>query len=247
MMWWSWFLFAASLALQVLVIASLRRGALKDYSVVFGYCLVLIFATVFDGLVFGGAISLTKAEAGVIFYRNEAVRQFMLFAVVISLIDRSLQAYPYRARVRAGLILAMLAAVSISLEIHSASSGKFILWVTQVARDLSFASVVLTLVLWLILISSRKKDHQLLMVTGGLGLQFTGEAIGQSLRQVSWNYVGLFILGNLVGGITHLLRLYVWREAFRRPGKMTVGKEEPDEEPRKAFPHPAQTLFESNG
>src|SRR5437588_542548 len=122
MMWWSWFLFAASLALQVLVIASLRRGALKDYSVVFGYCLVLI--------------------------------------------------------------LAVLAAVSISLEIHSASSGKFILWVTQVARDLSFASVVLTLVLWLILISSRKKDHQLLMVTGGLGLQFTGEAIGQSLRQV---------------------------------------------------------------
>jgi hypothetical protein len=245
MMWWSWFLFAASLALQVFVIGSLRRGAFKDYAIVFGYCLVLLFTTVFDGLVFGGAISMTKQESGVIFYRNESVRQFMLFAVVISLIDRSLQAYPYRARVRAGLILAMLAAVSISLEIHSASSGKFIYWMTQVTRDLSFASVVLTLVLWLILISSGRKDHQLLMVTGGLGLQFTGEAIGQSLRQISQNHVSLFILGNLIGGMTHLLRLYVWREAFRRPGK-TI-KEKPDEEPRKAFPHPAETMFESTG
>ena len=65
MMWWSWFLFAASLALQVLVIASLRRGALKDYSVVFGYCLVLIFTTVFFLLtpVINTAIRVTEREA----------------------------------------------------------------------------------------------------------------------------------------------------------------------------------------
>jgi hypothetical protein len=99
--------------------------------------------------------------------------------------------------------------------------------------------------LWLILISSQRKDHQLLMITGGLGLQFTGEAIGQSFRQISQNHVSLFILGNLIGGITHLLRLYVWREAFRRPWeKMEIKKEEPDEE-RQAVPHPAETLFES--
>jgi hypothetical protein len=245
MMWWSWFLFAASLVLQVFVINSLRRGALKDYAVVFAYSVVLLITTVFDGVVFGGLVSMSKASAGVIFYRNESCRQFMLFAVVISLIDRSLQAYPYRARVRAGLILAMLGAVLVSLELHASSSGQFIYWMTQVTRDLSFASVVLTLVLWLILISSRKKDHQLLMVTGGLGLQFTGEAIGQSLRQISQNHVSLFILGNLIGGVTHLLRLYVWREAFRRPGKIATKKEKPDGGPHQAFTHPAETLFET--
>src|SRR5262245_9217503 len=126
MMWWSWFLFAASLALQVFVISSLRRGAIKDYAIVFGYCVVLLCTTVFDGMLFSGAVSMSRAEAGVIFYRNESVRQFMLFAVVMSLIDRALQAYPYRARVRAGLILFMLGSVLVSLEIHSASSGKFI-------------------------------------------------------------------------------------------------------------------------
>jgi hypothetical protein len=245
MMWWSWFLFAASLVLQVFVIGSLRRGALKDYAIVFGYCFVLLTTTVFDGLIFGGAVTLSKAESGVIFYRNESVRQFMLFAVVMSLIDHALRAYPYRGRVRAGLILFMLGSVLVSLEIHSASSGKFIYWMTQVTRDLSFASVVLTLVLWLILISSRMIDHQLLMVTGGLGLQFTGEAIGQSLRQISQDHFSLFVMGNLVGGITHLLRLYVWREAFRRPGNNTARKEEPDGESRSAFPHPAETLFET--
>ena len=122
MMWWSWFLFAASLALQVLVINSLRRGALKDYAVVFGYSLVLLFTTVFDGLVFGGVVSMSKAESGIIFYRNESVRQFMLFAVVISLVDRSLRAYPYRARVRAGLILFMLASVLVSLRSEAVAS-----------------------------------------------------------------------------------------------------------------------------
>ena len=247
MMWWSWFLFAASLALQVLVLHSLRRGALKDYSIVFVYSLILFLTTVFDGLMFGHVVSMSRAEAGVIFYRNESVRQFMLFAVVISLIDRSLQAYPYRTRVRACLILAMFGAVFVSLQLHRSSSGQFIYWMTQVTRDLSFASVVLTLVLWLILISSHRKDHVLLMVTGGLGLQFTGEAIGQSLRQISQNHISLFILGNLIGGVTHLLRLYVWREAFRGPGKLAVTKEKPEEEPRNAFPHPAQPLFESIG
>jgi hypothetical protein len=84
------------------------------------------------------------------------------------------------------------------------------------------------------------------MVTGGLGLQFTGEAIGQSLRQISQNHFSLFVLGNLIGGITHLLRLYVWREAFRRPGKkIAAKKKKPDEEPHKAFTHPAETLFET--
>jgi len=247
MRWWTWFLFAASLGLQILVINSLRRGALKEYAVVFAYSVVLLCTTVWDGELFGDLVPMSMASAGVVFYRNESVRQFMLFAVVISLIDHSLQEYPFRARVRVGLIVAMFASVLVSLEVHSGSSGQFIYWMTQVTRDLSFASVGLTLLLWLILISSKKKDHTLLMVTGGLGLQFTGEAIGQSLRQISQDHFSLFVLGNLIGGITHLLRLYVWREAFRRPRKVAAQKDKPDGKPRKAFPHPARTLLKSNG
>jgi hypothetical protein len=101
------------------------------------------------------------------------------------------------------------------------------------------------------LISSRKKDHLLLMVVGGLGLQFTGEAVGQSLRQIASYHHDktILVLGNLIAGLAQLLRLYVWREAFRGTGRLTSVKpgKPPDEEPRDAFPHPAETLFESSG
>src|SRR5437899_4860822 len=118
-MWLNWLLFAASLALQVFVLNSLRRGPYKDYALVVAYSLVLFFTTVADGVVFSGIISLSKSLQNLYFYRNEAVRQFMLFAVVISLIDRSIKAYPFRGRVRAFLSLAVLAALLLSLRIHS--------------------------------------------------------------------------------------------------------------------------------
>jgi hypothetical protein len=249
MMWLSWLLFAASLVLQIFVVNSLRRGAYKDYPLVFAYSLVLFFTTLADGVLFAGLVPLSYASKSVYFYRNDAVRQFMLFAVVISLIDRALEAYQYRARVRIFLSLAVLASVLFSLKIHSSGSNQFIPRMTEVTRDLSVASAVLTLLLWLMLISSRKKDHLLLMVTGGLGLQFTGEAIAQSLRQMSYPYHhGALIVGNLLAGGVQLLRLYVWLEAFRRSRPaQEQEKEEPDRKTQEAFPRPARTLFETNG
>ena len=248
MMWVSWPLFAASLALQILVINSLRRGVYKDYALVAAYSLVLFFTTVADGVIFSGVVQLSDARKNIYFYQNDSVRQFMLFAVVISLIDRAVQAYPYRARVRVILSLTVLASVLFSLQIHSSSAHQFVYWMTQVTRDLSAASAVLTLLLWLMLISSRKKDHLLLMVTGGLGLQFTGEAIAQSLRQMSHHRLGVLIVGNLVAGGVQLLRLYVWLEAFRRirSAQKAEKEEEPGRKTPDAFPRPARTLFEVN-
>src|SRR5690349_24979980 len=101
MMWLSWLIFGVSLALQVLVLNSLRRGAYKDYSLVFAYSLVLFFTTIADGAMWAKLIPLPMAMRNVYFYRNEAVRQFMLFAVVISLIDHAIGTAAYRIRVRA--------------------------------------------------------------------------------------------------------------------------------------------------
>jgi hypothetical protein len=82
--------------------------------------------------------------------------------------------------------------------------------------------------LWVTLLSSQRKDTQLLMVTGGLGLQFTGEAIGQSMRQMSVPHHHILLLaGNLVLTASHLMRLYVWSEAFRRPRAVQEINNEP--------------------
>ncbi len=224
MVWLQWLPFLVSLALQVLVIGSLRRGGYKDYPFVFIYSLVLIMTTVVDGAAHADANIRDWAQG---FYRNEALRQLLLFTVVMSLMDRAMAGRSYRGRIRLFLMLAATAAVLISVSIHW-ESHLTALWATQVGRDLSFGSVVLTLLLWVTLISSRRKDTQLLMVTGGLGLQFTGEAIGQSIRQISHHNRALLYAGNGLMIASHLIRLYVWREAFKRNPQPQEIKKEPD-------------------
>jgi len=215
MVWLQWVIFFASLALQVYVIALLRRGAYKDYPFVLAYLLVLLVTSFADAAALAKVITLSKSAHLYFYYRNEAARQFLLFIVVVSLIERAMKASPHRGKVR--MILAGIAvlAAGVSLSVHS-GARTFTLWMTEVARDLSFGSVALTLLLWSLLISWRRKDHQLLMVTGGLGLQFTAEAIGQSLRQLSQGDHTIQLIGNLLMSVAHVLRLYVWREAFRR-------------------------------
>jgi hypothetical protein len=227
MIWLQWLIFFVSLALQVFVIGLLRRGAYKDYPFVFVYSLVLIMTTVADGAVFAGVAHM---EYG--FYRNEALRQLLLFTVVMSLMDRAVRERPYRGRIRVLLMLAAGAAVLISVQLHREARDLHPnLWATQVGRDLSFGSVVLTLLLWVTLISSQRKDAQLLMVTGGLGLQFTGEAIGQSMRQMSVPHHHVLLLaGNIVLTASHLMRLYVLSEAFRRPRTLQQIDKEPDDD-----------------
>lgn len=244
MTWFHWVMFFVSLALQLALIASLRRGPYKEYPFVFVYSLVLLLTTVADGAVIAKLIPLKRASAQTYFYENDAIRQFLLFAVVVSLLERAMQASRFRAGIRYLFGLAAVVAVFLSLYIHSDASSRPPLWVSQVARDLSFGSAMLTLLLWTMLVSSRSKDRQLLLVTVGLGLQFTGEAIGHSMRQIPQYHQAMLLAGNFLSGIAHLMRLYLWREAFRQ--MRTREKIEPDEKPREAFSHQAETLFEAN-
>jgi hypothetical protein len=244
-LWLQWLTFAVSLALQVLVIWSLRRGAYRDYPFVLAYCAVSILTTVADALVISEILKLSPAALRVNYYRNAALRQVLLFTVVVSLIDRAMKSKPYRERVRVLLTVAAGLAVGLSLYIHS-GAYKFSLWMTQVTRDLSFGSVALTLLLWSTLIASKKKDDQLLMITGGLGLQFTGEAIGQSLRQLSQHRPTILLLANILLSVSHLMRLYVWREAFRGKAAIPPIKREPGGN-GEAYSRQAQTISESNG
>jgi hypothetical protein len=227
----------------VYVIALLRRGAYRDYPFALAYSVVLLLTSVADAAALAGVLALTKAEQRFFYYRNDAARQFLLFVVVVSLIERALQASPYRTRVRLGLTAAATLAVFISLTVHS-GAPRFALWMTEVTRDLSFGSVVLTLLLWTLLLSSPKKDHQLLIITGGLGLQFTGEAIGQSLRQLSHHHQIILFAGNILMSVAHLLRLYVWAVSFSRPDAAAQTRQEPGQN-ASTFGRAHTTLFQS--
>jgi hypothetical protein len=234
MTWLPWLIFVLSFVLHVFVVASLWRGAYKTYPFVFVYCLLYLVTITGEAAIFAGAVPLSKMSKAVYYYRVNALRDFLLFSVVVSLIEHAMRDKPYRLRVRYFLGVLAAIAVPLSLVIHS-QTETFTLWMTQVVRDLSFGSGILTFLLWSLLIVSPKKDPQLLMVTGGLGVQFTGEAIGQSLRQLSNSYNGLFpthrhgilFVGNLITSASHLIQIYVWWEAFRRTRTMQQIDNEP--------------------
>jgi hypothetical protein len=248
MLWLQWLTFAVSLALQIFVIASLRRGAYREYPFVLAYCIVSLVTTVADAVVISDLVSMTAPLQRIFFYRNAALRQFLLFTVVVSLIDRAMLGKPYRERLRVFLMLAVTGTIILSFYMHS-DAYKFSLLMTKVTRDLMFGSVGLTLLLWSTLIASKKKDDQLLMITGGLGLQFTLEAIGQSMRQLSQHRPYLLLAGNILLSVAHLMRLYVWREAFRGPRKGNgKGKENKKELGGNSdeFSRQAQIVLESN-
>ena len=95
MIWLQWLIFVVSLALQVFVIGLLRRGPFKDYPFVFVYSLVLIMTTVADGAAFAGVAHMEP-----VFFRNEALRQLLLFTVVMSLMDRAMRERRYRGRIQ---------------------------------------------------------------------------------------------------------------------------------------------------
>jgi hypothetical protein len=62
------------------------------------------------------------------------------------------------------------------------------------------------------LLGSRKKETRLLLLSGGLGIQFTGEAIGQSVRQwLPWTLSP----GDVIITAAKLAFLWIWWQALR--------------------------------
>jgi hypothetical protein len=147
-----------------------------------------------------------------LYWIDEVVVQVLLFCVVISLIYGALGKARNAAQVRRWLVLAAFLFFAGSLGAHY-GRGSLNAWMTVLSRDLSFGSAVLDLLLWFILIAQPRKDTLLLLLSGGLGIQFTGAAIGQSLRQISPHTV---IFGDLILVISDLICLYVWWQTFRR-------------------------------
>jgi hypothetical protein len=95
---------------------------------------------------------------------------------------------------------------------------------TPLTRNLNFYAAFLDLGLWALLIGSRQKDYKLLLVTGALGIQFTGGAIGHSLRGMSPAIVAAasdFVM------IANVARIYIWWQAFRQTKTLRSGSPPP--------------------
>lgn len=193
----------------MLVIGAMLRGWARRFHVLFAYVVVLFLTTVIDGAAFYSPALYARTATN--YWVTDAVRQALIFLVVLSFtgqaLDRSGQATAFRRILWAG------AAAFVAVSLYATRDAGFNLWMTSFSRNLGFLAVILNLVLWMALLRQRGRERILLAVTGGMGIQMAGKAIGHSLRQLTPSTP---LAGDLVLVLSHLLCLYIWWSAFRR-------------------------------
>ena len=221
--------YLVGLPLEIMVIAVLLRGEYRRYPFIFLYAVVDLLTTILEiqpALAYSSGTPEAKKDWAWMFWFNEPIMQVLVFLLVISLVYSATKHLRPRRTLLTGIICGTVLVAAISWWAHydpNIPGGKYG-HMTPWTRDLNFCAAILDLGLWALLISSRQKDYKLLLVTGALGIQFTGGAVGQSLRYMAPAIVAAasdFMM------ITNLARIYIWWQAFRQPKTLPSGNDSP--------------------
>jgi hypothetical protein len=199
----------------VLLIATLVRGSYRDFPFLFAYAVASFLATAVEVAAILDLMGWSRYTYKY-YWINDAILQTLIVLLVLSLVQLSLREHPRRPFLMRVLGLAAVAVATISLAAY---------WdeplnrrMTNVARNLSFGAVLLNLALWMSLIRNRLPDRRVLLISGALGIQMAGQAIGHSLRQLATprRSVPLVIAGNLVIAVAHVMCMYLWWQVLRQ-------------------------------
>lgn len=206
-----------ALPLELLIVAALLRGAYRRYPVIFAYMIAYFLTTVVETPVNIASYERIQGARRLyvqLYWVDETILQVLVFAVVLSLLYEATARVDSRRILRMGLMGAAAIFAGVSFFLHYKPDAPLSGWMTLWARDLSFCAIFLDLALWFLLIASRKKDHLLLLLSGALGIQFTGEAMGQALRGLAGRGP-LVISGDIMLMLADFVCLYIWWQAFR--------------------------------
>jgi hypothetical protein len=205
------------LPLELFIIAALLRGPYRRFPLLLLYSIALFLTTVIEisvnQMYFAGIrLGISRATY---YWVDEGIREGLLFAVVLSFAYLATEKLRSRPLVRAALIVAGVTFALVSFLVHHQSQvvrgvGRWH-WMTLWVRDIAFAAALVDMAVWTLLIAFRHKDSQLLLLTGGLGIEFTGIAIGESLRLLFRYYIP----GSVVEAATSLTAYWIWWRALR--------------------------------
>lgn len=202
---------ACGVVLQVVVIYLMTRGFYRAYPAVFFYLLVLFLTTVSDFAAYLDVNAYHTWYAS-IYYINNTLRYFSGFAAVISLYLKVTAEDPGMRRMRVRVIGGVFVIVSFILAGRLLGYESLETYLSVVGRDMSFLTAILILILWMALIQHRTRDPFLFLISSGLGLNMTGEAISLSLYYLGAPYG----LAGGIGVISHILCLLIWIKALRQ-------------------------------
>jgi hypothetical protein len=218
------------LPLEVLIIAALLRGPYRKYPFVFAYTIVNFLITLLEvppSIDYVRGIHVTNTPLASLYWVDEIVEQGLIYAVVMSLIYGATRTLQSRRVVRLTVLAAAVLIAGISFLVHYNPALNRGSWMTPWSRDLNFCSAVLDLGLWALLIGSRTRDHQMLLLSGGLGVKFAGESIGESVRQLAIRSRSrpISLTGNVIIMLADICFFYIWWQALRMGGRPELAAE----------------------
>jgi hypothetical protein len=202
----------ANLALQVLVIAYLLKGSFRKYPILLAYCVAETLTAAAEYLVsnYGSHQVFIR-----LYYSDEVGIDLLLFLMVITLTYRALEGNPMRKG--AGRILGVITigVVTVPFLIFYRSIHDLAWFFNGFSDVLNFGAAIMNLLLWTALLGAKRRDRQLLMVSAGLGIQVTAQAIGFGVRHFlpqrqRW-------IPDLFMAIAHVPSVYLWWRAFKPP------------------------------
>jgi len=195
--------FWVGVALQILLISRVTHAP-KRFPLVSLYAVLVFLISIVEGAAFLKLYNWPALYTR-IYWVNEAILQILIFSIIISLIYQAMPATPRRNAASRWLVASAVAALVLSL--IGGYDMNLNAWMTQVSRNLAFASAVLSFLLWTLLLSRHSRNRQLLLVSAAFGIQATGKALGHSLR-----YLRFVSFGDVVMILTYLVSLFVlWK------------------------------------
>jgi hypothetical protein len=206
--------------LQAVLITRLLHGAWRRFPLIFLFVIAELLVAVAEfPSVWAYYHGLPEAVSWRVslYQRAEIFTQFLIFAVVLSLIFRATSSLQSRVLIQSGFLFGAALFVGISFLAHYDPRTNTGMWMTPWTRDLNVCATVLDLALWVLLMARREKDGRLLLLSGALGIQFTGQAMGNSLRTLAAGHHirWLSLTGAIMVLAAGLIRIYIWGRAFR--------------------------------
>jgi hypothetical protein len=211
---------AVGLLLELPIIAALLRGGYRRYPFVFIYVVADFIVSLVElpsAVQYWRGIRTSGAHYATIYWVDETIIQVLVYLVVTSLLYHATVSLQSRRIVRGCLVLGAAVLAGTSFVVHYTPNLTMGFWMAPWLRDLNFSSAALDLALWALLIGSRDRDQTLLLLSGGLGIQFTGTAIGESLQNLATRSRSrpLSLTGGMIVALANILRLYIWWQALK--------------------------------
>ena len=208
----------------VLAISALLRVGVRRYPLIFVYLVVTFLVAAVQAPI-SFAYRLGNRLIGDWFQTLNSVAQSVTYSlilcVVLTFIFRATAHSETRRVARTAVLVGVSLLVLISFLVHYRANTAWGVWVTPLTRDLHFGAAILDLAAWGMLVASRRRDSRLLLLTGGMGIMFAGEAIGAALRSISIPYRSypIFYSGHILKVLADATFLYIWWQTFRNEAR----------------------------